>query len=476
MEEKEHTWLNSQNNDNRIDAPEDAMSAQVPSSLLPAVLQRLEISSTPPEIAIDDLAARLKSDDWRARTAAARALERLEGAAPVELLTSMLNDEDEAVRAAAVHVLGNSGSRAPLHALVAALHDPDWHVRETAVYALGKQGRRVPSEILSAALHDADGGVREAAQLVLRWREADTGAPEIYGQLWEQMMTQYNGHDRGQAGPAGNKDGRSSFEYVPYNVGYGPITSNAYAARPNMLREPEQAYATQPEQGAYQLQEYAPRPEGSGEHAGEGAEEQARYAYDESPSRAEKVTSFLPRRESHTKWWIMLLVASAIIFFIMGAGLSMFVSFARVTKMAGPAFQSGSSSSVQKAGPGPVSAYPYPQEYVLWFQQTVASALHLTPEDVRTQLEAGQSMTAIAAAQGISESQLQGIELKAYQVMLSNMVNAGDLNPQIASRLIKQFQNNPGAADNLTMAMFLMDNSNLPNNGSSQPPVPASGQ
>src|SRR5438067_8107162 len=125
-------WHISQNGHNTRGSSEHV---QLPPSLLPAVLHRLGLppDQAPSEIAVDDLVANLKSDDWEVRVAAVRILGKLDTGAPVELLASVLDDADGSVRAAAVHALGQVGKRAPLHLLVAALHDPDWHVRETAV-------------------------------------------------------------------------------------------------------------------------------------------------------------------------------------------------------------------------------------------------------------------------------------------------------------------------------------------------------
>ncbi|HLI88390.1 MAG TPA: HEAT repeat domain-containing protein [Ktedonobacteraceae bacterium] len=458
MEENENVSHESQHDDNRMGVQENGLSAQAPSSLLSTVLQRLKFVSeqAPHEIAVDDLMAKLKSADWQVRAAAVRTLGRLEGAAPVDLLAAMLNDEDESVRAAAVNALGNSGSRAPLHTLVAALHDPDWHVRETAVYALGKQGSRVPSEILSTALHDPDDGVREAARLALRWREAATGVPEIYGKLWEQTMMQYNGHDRDQAGPSGDKGSHVPFEYVPYDAGDGAVTSRAYAARPHALREPAQAYGPPPRQGAFQLQEYAPRTEAAEEQAGERGEgeQSARYAYDEEmPSRAEKVTSFLPRRKSNRMWWIIL-AATAIIFFLGGISVStMGVRFGKGAAQFG---------KVASALPTPVQKTPYEviyaQPYVAIFQNEVASALHLTPDQVRALLQNnGGEMIPVAQSQGVSVEQLHQIELQALQDVLNQANSSGSIDERQVLVFMKQLQNNSSMLDKLTTAVFLID-------------------
>src|SRR5947207_13449569 len=105
-------WHISQNGHNTRGSSEHV---QVPPSLLPAVLHRLGLppDQAPSEIAVDDLVANLKSDDWEVRVAAVRALGRLESGASIELLASALDDADRSVRAAAVYALGKVGKRVP---------------------------------------------------------------------------------------------------------------------------------------------------------------------------------------------------------------------------------------------------------------------------------------------------------------------------------------------------------------------------
>ena len=69
MEYNENEWHISQNGHN---PGGQAEHVQVPSSLLPDVLHRLGLSPEQAlsEIAVDDLVANLKSDDWEVRVAA----------------------------------------------------------------------------------------------------------------------------------------------------------------------------------------------------------------------------------------------------------------------------------------------------------------------------------------------------------------------------------------------------------------------
>ena len=88
-------------------------------------------------------------------------------------------------------------------------------------------------------------------------------------------------------------------------------------------------------------------------------------------------------------------------------------------------------------------------------QDDIASALHLTPKQITEQLKAGKHMTDIAAAQGVSEGELQGIELKALAGLLDTAVKAGDIDQVQANLWIKQFEQNPQIMDKITTTLFL---------------------
>jgi len=74
MDYNENEWHISKDGDNQ---KVSSGQAQVPSSLLPTVLHRLGLTpeQTLCELSLDDLAAKLKNDDWEVRVAAVRALE-----------------------------------------------------------------------------------------------------------------------------------------------------------------------------------------------------------------------------------------------------------------------------------------------------------------------------------------------------------------------------------------------------------------
>src|SRR5947209_15102834 len=125
MEDKDNELHTSQDENNKTGSSGSGGNAQVPSSLLPTVLHRLGLppEQAQSEVSLDDLLAKLKSDDWEVRVAAVRTLGKLGASISVEPLASALHDEDASVRAAAVHVLADAGEQAPLDQLVAALRD-----------------------------------------------------------------------------------------------------------------------------------------------------------------------------------------------------------------------------------------------------------------------------------------------------------------------------------------------------------------
>ncbi len=407
MEDKQNEWHSSLNGNNTRGP---SGNAQVPSSLLPTVLHRLGL---PPEqarseLSFDDAKVRLTSDDWEVRVAAVRALGKLDMAASIALIMSALDDQDGSVRAAAVHVLGNLGKQAPFDRLVAALHDADWHVRETAVLALGKQGQRVPHEVLMTALHDTDGSVREAARLTLQWHSTEEGTSAPYGQLKEQKTMQQNGYDI----PLSNsEESRSPFETVPYDALDGSNEGTVNTERSL----------------SGQVQVYAPQ-------------DYASYEFGEvTSSRGEKITP--PRRRLQKGWWAVVAI-TAILFFLLGSGTSMWLMPTQFQSFPPP--------------PEPVKIFPFENpNYSSIAQNDIANALHLDPQQITTQLQDGKRMPEIAAAQGVSASQLHNIELKAFSQLFDAAVKSGDIDQRQAKEWMQQLQDNPLLLDKVTAALFL---------------------
>ena len=407
MEDKQNEWHSILNGNNIIGS---AGNAQVPSSLLQTVMHRLGL---PPEqarseLSFDDAKVRLTSDDWEVRVVAVRALGKLDTAASVALIVSALDDQDGSVRAAAVHILGNLGKQAPFDRLVAALHDADWHVRESAVLALGKQGQRVPYEVLMTALHDTDGSVQEAARLALQWRSTEDRTSASYGQLREQKTMQHNGYDT----PLSNsEESRTPFETIPYDALDGSFEGT---------RNSERSLSGQ-------VQVYAPR-------------EFASYEFGEvTSSRGEKIIP--PRRGLRKGWWAVVAI-TAILFFLLGSGMTMWLMPVQMQLIG--------------VHPEPVKIISFESPKYNWIAQNdIANALRLDPQQITTQLQAGKSLTEIAAAQGVSATDLRNIELKAFAQSFDEAVKAGDIDQRQADEGIQQLMDNPQLLDKMTATLFL---------------------
>ena len=407
MEDKQNEWHSILNGNNTLGSAENA---QVPSSLLPTVLHRLGLSpeQAHSELTFDDAKVRLTSDDWEVRVVAVRALGKLDTAASVALIVSALDDQDGSVRAAAVHVLGNLGKQAPFDRLVVALHDADWHVRESAVLALGKQGQRVPHEVLMTALHDPDGSVREATRLALQLRSTEERTSASYGQLREQKTMQHNGYDT----PLSNSEqSRIPFETIPYDALDGSFEGTRNAERSL----------------SGQVQVYAPQ-------------EYASYEFGEvTSSRGEKITP--PRRGLRKGWWAVVAI-TAILFFLLGGAMTTWLMPVQMQLIG--------------VRPEPVNIFPFGNpKYSSIAQNDIANALHLDPQQISTQLQDGKRMPEIAAAQGVSASQLHNIELKAFSHLFDAEVKSGDMDQRQANEWIQQLQYNPQLLDKVTATLFL---------------------
>ncbi len=146
---------------------------QAPSSLLPAVLDRLDLANPAPSVGTSPelRKAMLADADWRTRAKAVNLPGEHAGALPLESLLIALRDEDVSVRAAAVHALGRSNEQNILPYIAEALHDSEWLVREAAVLTLGERVEQAARETLLVGLGDENEFVREAARMMIEQNE-----------------------------------------------------------------------------------------------------------------------------------------------------------------------------------------------------------------------------------------------------------------------------------------------------------------
>ena len=73
----------------------------------------------------------------------------------------------------------------------------------------------------------------------------------------------------------------------------------------------------------------------------------------------------------------------------------------------------------------------------------VALGLRMTPSQLKAQLQAGKHLSQLAAAQGVSSSQLQTTEVNAVQSAVNQAVHNGDLTQQQATTFMQYVRKHP---------------------------------
>jgi len=84
----------------------------------------------------------------------------------------------------------------------------------------------------------------------------------------------------------------------------------------------------------------------------------------------------------------------------------------------------------------------------------IATGLHLSTDQLTTELKSGKSLNDIATAQHVSSTQLQTIELNAIHNALSKAVSAGDLTQAQSDSISQLLQNHPQFLERLSNRHF----------------------
>ncbi len=88
-------------------------------------------------------------------------------------------------------------------------------------------------------------------------------------------------------------------------------------------------------------------------------------------------------------------------------------------------------------------------QYLPNIANQVAQGLNMTTDKLKAQLQSGKSLSDIAAAQGVSSSQLHTIVINAIQSALNKAVSDGNLTQQQAANIMQKLQNNPQFLDRI---------------------------
>lgn len=94
------------------------------------------------------------------------------------------------------------------------------------------------------------------------------------------------------------------------------------------------------------------------------------------------------------------------------------------------------------------------QKYMTIALADVAKGLHMTSAQLQAQVQSGKSLSAIAKAQGITDTQLQTIVTNAIQDALKQAVAAGDLTQAQANAFSQQLTSNPQMLERILTHSF----------------------
>ncbi len=138
-----------------------------------------------------------------------------------------------------------------------------------------------------------------------------------------------------------------------------------------------------------------------------------------------------------------------LLYIICGALILVFIISGVITFMLVPTFM---SAVKPQPTPQPTEAVATPARNALGtilrqhdqaIKTQVANGLKLTPEELTAQLRSGKTLTAVASAQHVSQTQLQTLIATSLQTGLRPAVDSGDLTQQQLTTLTKRMQKNP---------------------------------
>jgi hypothetical protein len=148
----------------------------------------------------------------------------------------------------------------------------------------------------------------------------------------------------------------------------------------------------------------------------------------------------------HMKRRTLYIIAGAIVLLLIVVAVSLFALMPAITA----ASSSATATPTPAASPTPKhqNIYaPYLKQYGPNIKSQIAQGLHLTPDVLTTDLNSGETLSQVAAAQNISSAQLQTIIANALQSGLQPVVDSGGLTQKQVDGLVKRIQKNPNALD-----------------------------
>jgi len=143
---------------------------------------------------------------------------------------------------------------------------------------------------------------------------------------------------------------------------------------------------------------------------------------------------------------ILYILIGAIVVVLILVGVGVFVLLPKITSASSPQATPTVVSPTSTPKKGTVLAKNV-RENLPAIKTQVAQGLHMTSDQLTTQLLSGQTLTQIATAKGVSSTQLQSIISTAFTTNLQSAVSNGTLTQKQVSGLIKRYQKNPDLLD-----------------------------
>jgi HEAT repeats len=394
----------------------NVLADQSASKAPPTLLERLEAQITQHKsdlatpVSVEQIQQALQDEQWEVRSTAIEQLSARDAIEVFPLLAQAFHDEHRFVRMATLHVLAHKEDTLISRSMLArGLHDDDWQVREVAVQVLGLLGTPTCLELVQPALQDENTEVRDAAKFALRWNSTNEEIPVLYRHLWEKKAMHEQLHDMKRS----KRNDSDSTSGMPLPT---TLYENSYAS-----------HSVQEQMLGYAAREYAQQ-----DHTQE-ATPPDEYGDVMSSSR-EKVTSYRSRSNSRKRWWT-LVASAAVVFFMLGHfTTSLIPQFGLPVNKTNIVVH---SPYIDPAAPTATPIFDENSPYALnniyaaiIIQNELAIGLNVAPRQLIKQMKQHGSLAALAAAQGVSATQLKAIELNAALNSLETMKTESYYDPQ----------------------------------------------
>jgi len=107
----------------------------------------------------------------------------------------------------------------------------------------------------------------------------------------------------------------------------------------------------------------------------------------------------------------------------------------------------------------------YPPAFLTTVRQHIAQGLHLTVDQITSQMVTGKQITDVALAQGISSDQLHTIELNAYQAAFQQAVQNGTYTQDQANTYLANYRQRSPEQLNESVTLLFGGTSGTPQAG-----------